>query len=90
MDIKIRNNQVGSCGDKTGTSVTFMPSNEIFSNIHFVYETLEARMRQIAFLNSKIAINLEDERGKRKKSQNFILKVDWYHLLNIWIETRMH
>ena len=53
--------------DKTGTEVMFVPSTTTFSNILFDYDTLEARLRELSFLNSGLKINLEDERTSKKK-----------------------
>ncbi len=49
---------------KTGTKVTFYPDKEIFKNIVFKYETLEERLRELAYLNKDLTIVLKDEREK--------------------------
>ncbi len=48
--------------DKTGTKVTFKPDHEIFPMTIFNYDTLKARLREIAFLNKGLRIELKDER----------------------------
>ena len=53
---------VGECGDRTGTEVRFMASVETFSNRDYSFETLEKRLRELAFLNSGARIIVEDER----------------------------
>jgi len=52
----------GDCGDRTGTQVRFLGSTETFSNLEYVFKTLENRLRELAFLNSGVRIILEDER----------------------------
>ncbi len=47
----------------TGTQVTFLPSTETFSTIEFDRKTLEHRLRELAFLNSGVAIVFKDLRG---------------------------
>ena len=46
----------------SGTEVRFMPSEETFSMIEFDRDTLERRLRELAFLNSGVRIILTDER----------------------------
>ncbi|WP_312147149.1 DNA topoisomerase (ATP-hydrolyzing) subunit B [Brevundimonas sp.] len=47
----------------TGTEVTFYPSVTTFSHIDFDLKTLEHRLRELAFLNSGVVIQLADHRG---------------------------
>ncbi|MDI3337849.1 DNA topoisomerase (ATP-hydrolyzing) subunit B [Defluviimonas aestuarii] len=49
-------------GDK-GTEVRFLASTTTFSNLDYVFKTLETRLRELAFLNSGVRIILEDNRG---------------------------
>jgi DNA gyrase, B subunit len=49
--------------DETGTIITFKPDPEIFTEtVEFDYETLQSRIRELAFLNKGIQITLLDER----------------------------
>ena len=47
--------------DKTGTKITFKPSKKYFSLTNFNSELLRRRLKELAFLNSGITINLIDE-----------------------------
>ncbi|MEL0132476.1 MAG: DNA topoisomerase (ATP-hydrolyzing) subunit B [Rhodobiaceae bacterium] len=53
----------GDADGLTGTHVTFMPSTDTFSAIQFDFATLEHRLRELAFLNSGVRIQLADKRG---------------------------
>ena len=57
---------VGECGYRTGTHVTFKPDPEIFDEVVFSFETLQFRLREMAFLNKGIKITLTDEREKKR------------------------
>ncbi len=48
--------------DRTGTTVTFKPDNDIFDSDIYDYETLKTRIRELAFLNRGLAITLRDDR----------------------------
>ncbi len=58
--------------DKTGTMVTFMPDYQIFDSIEFSYEILKSRLREIAFLNKGLIINLKDLRPNKEQSDRFL------------------
>ncbi|MCL4222358.1 MAG: DNA gyrase subunit B [Phycisphaerales bacterium] len=47
---------------RTGTTVTFKPDGTIFPDVDFSYQTLAARMRELAYLNPGVTIRLTDER----------------------------
>ncbi len=53
---------VGDAHGQKGTEVRFLASTQTFSNLDYVYKTLENRLRELAFLNSGVRIVLEDER----------------------------
>ncbi len=48
--------------DKTGTIITFRPDDTIFMSIEYKYEILSARLRELAFLNRGIKLNIKDLR----------------------------
>ena len=54
--------------DKTGTTIFFTPSSEIFETVDFDYETLRQRFQQMCFLNKGLRINLNDERSGKNDS----------------------
>jgi DNA gyrase subunit B len=55
---------VKTIGDtnKNGTTVTFKPDNTIFITERYDYEILTSRLRELAFLNKGITLNITDER----------------------------
>ncbi len=57
-----------------GTRVTFRPDPLIFKDINFHYDTLAHRLRELAFLNKGVTIELIDERGKEIKQHKFQFK----------------
>ncbi|MCW8812524.1 MAG: DNA topoisomerase (ATP-hydrolyzing) subunit B [Chlorobium sp.] len=57
---------------ESGTSTTFMPDPEIFKATEFRFDTLEERMRELAYLNKNITIKIKDERnGGEEKTFHF-------------------
>lgn len=52
--------------DRTGTTVRFLPDDEIFDTTEFDYNTLLTRLREQAFLNAGLSITLEDQRAGRE------------------------
>ena len=55
---------------ENGTEVTFLPDRDIFEVTEYNYDTLAARMRELAFLNKGIRIELTDKRNKDEKGQD--------------------
>jgi len=57
--------------DKTGTIITFHPSNKIFTSTEFDIEKIHKRIQELSFLNAGVSINVEDKRtGKSRKFKN--------------------
>ncbi|MBN1403982.1 MAG: DNA topoisomerase (ATP-hydrolyzing) subunit B [Opitutales bacterium] len=57
---------------KTGTRISFMPDPEIFqTTLEFKYEILAKRLRELAFLNPGIAIELQDDRVRKSEIFKF-------------------
>jgi DNA gyrase subunit B len=52
--------------EKRGTKIHFLPDRTIFNTIEFTYDILTRRMRELAFLNAGLRIQLEDERSDKK------------------------
>ena len=48
--------------DRTGTTVTFKPDPDIFDSEIYDYNTLQVRVRELAFLNKGLSITLRDDR----------------------------
>jgi DNA gyrase subunit B len=63
-DVKIIGNS-----DKTGTSQTFLPDNTIFTESVYHYDILTARLRELAYLNKGVRLNITDEREKNEKGE---------------------
>ncbi len=61
---------VGKSKD-TGTKITFLPSNEIFSSTKFSLTTIQKRMRELAFLNKGLKIVVNDLNLKKVKSSEY-------------------
>ncbi|MFL2709658.1 MAG: DNA topoisomerase (ATP-hydrolyzing) subunit B [Gammaproteobacteria bacterium] len=56
---------------ETGTSITFYPSEKIFTSIDFEVERIHKRIQELSFLNAGVLINVEDKKtGKSKKFKN--------------------
>jgi len=55
----------------TGTTVAFQPDPEIFPETEFSFDTLKARLRELAFLNRQVRISLRDQRPGREREIEF-------------------
>ncbi len=65
--------RIGDCPiEKTGTLVTFKPDATIFrETTTFDYNIIYDRLRQVAYLNKGIVINITDTRGEEEKEATF-------------------
>jgi len=62
-DLKV----IGKAKD-TGTTVTFFPDTEIFETVEFDYDTIATRLREMAFLNAGLQIEITDERTDKHEA----------------------
>ncbi len=53
--------------DITGTKIQFKPDSEIFETLDFSYDSLVNRTRELAYLNKKLRISIEDKRNEQDK-----------------------
>ena len=53
--------------ERTGTSITFKPDSEIFAITEFSFDILCNRLRELAFLNKGVTINIADEKTDKKQ-----------------------
>ncbi len=61
---------------KTGTTISFWPSEETFTETtEFNYQTIAARLREMAFLNRGLEIRLRDERSEEPAEDAFLYKL---------------
>ncbi|MFA5313648.1 MAG: ATP-binding protein, partial [Methanomassiliicoccales archaeon] len=56
---------------ETGTSISFMPDNQIFPDINFNDDTLIARLKDMAYLNKTVAIYFKDARNGREEKYHY-------------------
>ena len=56
---------------KTGTKVRFLADDTIFETTDYDFETLETRIREIAFLTKGLKLTIEDQRGEEPKKSEF-------------------
>lgn len=61
---------VGGAAD-TGTTITFYPDSDIFETLDFNYDTMKARLRELAYLNKGLTIEISDERVQPARHEVF-------------------
>jgi len=59
---------------KSGTRVCFLPDAEIFNTITYEYDIIAERLRELAYLNKGLEINLKDSREKGGQKDTFKFK----------------
>jgi DNA gyrase subunit B len=64
--IPVKELEVIDDSQDTGTTVTFKPDSEIFSEIDFHFDTISSRLRELAFLNKGVKISIRDERTSKE------------------------
>ncbi|WP_035291319.1 DNA topoisomerase IV subunit B [Clostridium sp. KNHs214] len=62
--------QVGETKE-TGTKVTFLPDNKVFSTTEFKLEIIDERLQELAFQNKGIRLILKDKRGENETSKEY-------------------
>ena len=61
---------VGEASD-TGTTITFYPDSEIFETLEFNYDTMKTRLRELAYLNKGLVIDIADLRCEPERRETF-------------------
>jgi DNA gyrase subunit B len=62
---------IGPAGARNGTTITFKPDAGIFDGAAFDHDTLEARLRELAFLNKGLTITFSGERRRKKQTFHY-------------------
>lgn len=57
--------------DRTGTTIQFYPDSEIFETLDFNYDTMKIRLRELAYLNRGLTIQLIDRREEPGRDETF-------------------
>ncbi len=60
--------------ERRGTTITFLPDDEIFETVDFNFDIMKNRFREIAFLNKGLIITLEDKREGQERKEEFEFK----------------
>ncbi|MDE5601177.1 MAG: DNA topoisomerase (ATP-hydrolyzing) subunit B [Clostridia bacterium] len=61
---------IGDAED-TGTTITFYPDSEIFETLEFNYDTMKTRLRELAYLNKGLVIEISDQRVEPERKETF-------------------
>ena len=63
--------QKGAKTNETGTTVSFKPDHEIFTELAYNYDTVANRLREMAYLNRGVKILLDDRREEVEREEEF-------------------
>ncbi len=74
----------------TGTIIKFKPDKEIFESIQFSYETLSARMRELAFLNRGLKVTISEPKTNQANTYRFDGGINEYVLFMDRNKTCLH
>ena len=67
--------EIGECGDQTGTMIHFKPDDTIFEQTTvYNFETICARLRELAYLNSGITLEITDKRTIDEDTKTYLYK----------------
>ena len=80
---------IGPSDAPGGTEVTFKPSTGTFTRVEFDFAVLERRLRELAFLNSGLAIVLRDERHATPVEATFFYEGGLVEFVN-WLDRAKH
>jgi len=69
--IKAKELEDRGTADGRGTTVSFQPDPEIFTELEYNFQTLSDRLRELAFLNKGLEITLQDERPGREATDSY-------------------
>jgi DNA gyrase subunit B len=61
----------GTPTTRRGTKITFKPDPQVFEDLVYAYDTLVARLRELAFLNKGLTITITDERAEKPRQSVF-------------------
>ncbi|UCG71090.1 MAG: DNA topoisomerase (ATP-hydrolyzing) subunit B [Thermoplasmata archaeon] len=64
--LPVKELEVAGDAKETGTTVTFMPDSDIFSEIEFNFDTISTRLRELAFLNKDVKISIRDDKSGKE------------------------
>ena len=80
--------------DKQGTIIEFLPDDTIFTQVEFSYDIISLRLRELAYLNKGLTLNLIDKRSVDEngnfKTETFLSEGGLVEFVNFLDKTRTH